>query len=343
MVNPPKRITKASGMYSTHVHLARTSSGVRLPKRALPNDVLGLAVRFEEGVDLELMIKQQSLYLDVNYDDRQIPMTMPTDFIYGKHPVLEFLAHSPKRAEKLYLRQGMPAQVFQEARKICKSHSVPIQFVPEPKLTSVAGRKANHQGFVLKIATVPYLSLEEGLALVAQTQQTSHGEQATGDAKPTPYPAILILEEIEDPHNLGAMIRTATAVGVSAIIVSSSRQAPLSGAVMKASAGTLGMVPIIRVDEFSDALESLKDRGFHLTGLAMKGSHRLWDLELNEGPMAFVIGNEGAGLRKKTAEQCDFLVHIPMDARVESLNASVSASVICYEWSRQSRLATTSD
>ncbi|MDR9447058.1 MAG: 23S rRNA (guanosine(2251)-2'-O)-methyltransferase RlmB [Balneolaceae bacterium] len=273
---------------------------------------------------------------------------MPTDFIYGKHPVLEFLANSPMRAEKLYLRKGLPAQVFQEARKICEAHSVPIQFVPEPKLASVAGRKANHQGFVLKIASVPYLSLEEGLALATQSEQGSSKEQATekqasGDAKPTTYPAMLVLEEIEDPHNLGAMIRTATAVGVSAIIVSSSRQAPLSGAVMKASAGTLGMIPIIRVDEFSEALEALKDRGFHLTGLAMKGSHRLWDLELNEGPMAFVIGNEGAGLRKKTAEQCDFLVHIPMDARVESLNASVSASVICYEWSRQSRLATTSD
>ena len=265
-------------------------------------------------------------------------MTMPTDFIYGKHPVLEFLAHSPKRAEKLYLRQGMPAKVFQDARAFCESNAIPIQFVPEPKLASVAGRKANHQGFVLKIATVPYLSLEEGLALVANAQDSSN----TADAKPS-YPAILVLEEIEDPHNLGAMIRTATAVGLSGIIVSSSRQAPLSGAVMKASAGTLGQIPIIRVDEFSDALDALKDRGFHLTGLSMKGSHNIWDLEMNEGPMAFVIGNEGAGLRKKTAEQCDFLVHIPMDARVESLNASVSASVICYEWARQSRFATTSD
>jgi 23S rRNA (guanosine2251-2'-O)-methyltransferase len=288
------------------------------------------------------MIEWQSLYLVLDHHDMQIPMTMPTDFIYGKHPVLEFLANSPMRAEKLYLRKGLPAQVFQEARKICEAHSVPIQFVPEPKLASVAGRKANHQGFVLKIASVPYLSLEEGMALVTHAQQASNGEKAEGDAS-NAYPALLVLEEIEDPHNLGAMIRTATAVGVSAIIVSSSRQAPLSGAVMKASAGTLGMIPIIRVDEFSDVLEALKDRGFHLTGLAMKGSHSLWELELNEGPMAFVIGNEGAGLRKKTAEQCDFLVHIPMDARVESLNASVSASVICYEWSRQSKLATTSD
>lgn len=343
MVKPPNSITKASGIYSTHVQLARTSSGVRPPKRALPSDVLGLALRFDDGVDLELMIKSQSLYLNVNYDDRQIPMTMPTDFIYGKHPVLEFLAHSPKRAEKLYLRQGMPAQVFQEARKICEAHAIPLQFVPEPKLASVAGRKANHQGFVLKIATVPYLSLDEGLALVAHSQPSPPIKETDSKSTPTVHPAILVLEEIEDPHNLGAMIRTATAVGLSAIIVSSSRQAPLSGAVMKASAGTLGLIPIIRVDEFSDALEALKDRGFHLTGLAMKGSHSLWDLELNEGPMAFVIGNEGAGLRKKTAEQCDFLVHIPMDARVESLNASVSASVICYEWSRQSRLATTSD
>ena len=146
--------------------------------------------------------------------------------------------------------------------------------------------------------------------------------------------AILLLDEIEDPHNLGAILRTAAAAGIAAVLVPKHRQAPVSATVMKTSAGTAGRIPIVRIGNLNQTILELKDMGFWIAGLDQNADSRIWD-QTYDVPMAFIIGNEGRGMRKKTSEHCDFLLSIPMKNDVESLNASVSASLVCYEWRRQ--------
>ena len=148
------------------------------------------------------------------------------------------------------------------------------------------------------------------------------------------YPAILLLDEIEDPRNVGAILRSAVAAGISAVLVPKHRQAPISATVFKTSAGAAGKIPIVRVGNLNQSILKLKDAGFWIAGLAMKGEKVLWDLEVDRA-LAFIIGNEGSGIREKTLEHCDLSFSIPMQNDVESLNASVSSALICYEWNRK--------
>jgi 23S rRNA (guanosine2251-2'-O)-methyltransferase len=152
--------------------------------------------------------------------------------------------------------------------------------------------------------------------------------------QPDKHTAVLLLDEIEDPHNFGAILRTAAASGMSAVIVPKHRQAPVNATVFKTSAGTAGIIPIVRAVNLNQAILTLKDNSFWIAGLSMESDSNIWD-QTYDVPMAFVVGNEGRGMRKKTGEHCDFLLNIPMFNGVESLNASVSASLVCYEWRRQ--------
>ncbi len=177
--------------------------------------------------------------------------------------------------------------------------------------------RVNDQGVVAAISRVSYLEFEEWMESVEPDADT----------------AILLLDEIEDPHNFGAILRTAAAAGISAVIVPKHRQAPVSDAVFKTSAGTAGRIPVVRAVNLNQAILTLKENKFWIAGLDMKGE-TIWD-QTFDVPMAFVIGNEGRGMRKKTGEHCDFLLSFPMFNHVESLNASVSAALVCYEWRRQ--------
>jgi 23S rRNA (guanosine2251-2'-O)-methyltransferase len=135
----------------------------------------------------------------------------------------------------------------------------------------------------------------------------------------------------------GQFLRTAAAAGIGAVIVPKHRQAPVNAAVFKTSAGTAGRIPIVRAVNLNQAILSLKENKFWIAGLDMEGD-TIWNHTFDV-PMAFVIGNEGRGMRKKTGEHCDFLLSLPMFNNVESLNASVSAALVCYEWRRQKMYA----
>jgi 23S rRNA (guanosine2251-2'-O)-methyltransferase len=242
---------------------------------------------------------------------------MTNKYSFGINPIQELLNREPDTIEKIYIRDNLRSSASYAIVNDSSQHRIPVVKVPESKLTELVG-DVNHQGIVAAISEIKYLEFEEWL----------------DNLDPTPDTAVLCLDEIEDPHNLGAILRTAAAAGITAVIVPKHRQAPVNATVLKTSAGTAGRIPIIRAVNLNQAILTLKENKFWIAGLDQNADSAIWD-QSYDVPMAFVIGNEGRGMRKKTGEHCDFLLSLPMENGVESLNASVSAALICYEWKRQ--------
>lgn len=224
---------------------------------------------------------------------------------------------TPEQVEKIYLRKGIQMHNISDLLNLASQNRIPVTDVPGSKLYDLVGG-VNDQGVVAAVSLAEYIEFEVWL----------------DQLEPNKDMAILLLDEIEDPQNFGAILRTAAATGMSAVIVSKHRQAPVNSAVFKTSAGTVGKIPIVRAVNLNQAILSLKEHRFWVAGLDLNGDSLLWEQKFDV-PMAFVIGNEGRGMRKKTSEHCDFLLTIPMQNGVESLNASVSAALVCYEWQKQ--------
>ncbi|MDG5766107.1 23S rRNA (guanosine(2251)-2'-O)-methyltransferase RlmB [Balneolales bacterium ANBcel1] len=239
------------------------------------------------------------------------------NYIYGRNAVMEFLDSRPEHVTKLYIKQQMQGRTARELEQLASAGRVPVQRVPGKKLFELVGA-VNDQGVVAAISEAGYVELDDWLASV----------------EPGTNPVLLALDEIDDPHNFGAIIRSAAAAGAAGVMVPKHRQAPLTGAVMKASAGAVLRLPVIRVGNTNQALEKLKDAGFWVCGTAMDAPATLWE-QRYDMPLVVMIGSEDKGIRKKTREHCDMLVRIPMASGIESLNASVSASLLCYEILRQ--------
>ncbi|MFN2373805.1 MAG: 23S rRNA (guanosine(2251)-2'-O)-methyltransferase RlmB [Cyclonatronaceae bacterium] len=242
-------------------------------------------------------------------------------FIYGRKPVLDFLNLSPDKVDKLYIRDSVRGDQVKELERLASSSKIPLVRVPGRKLQDLVGA-VNDQGIVAQISAVTYLELEDWL------DQTDVSEN----------PFVVILDEIEDPHNVGAIIRTAVAAGASAVILPKHRQSPVNATVFKTSAGTANRIPIIRIVNTNQCLMKLKDHGFWTGALQMGGRNSIWQQKYDM-PFGLVIGGEGKGVRQKTLEHCDFTISIPMVNGVESLNASVSASLVLYEIVRSRQLA----
>lgn len=239
------------------------------------------------------------------------------EYIYGRNPVEELLQNRADEVEKIYINRKLNKQSFSTILALASNNRVPVVEVPGSKLYDLVG-KVNDQGIVAAVSQIQYEEFEDWLERIEPDQNTG----------------ILLLDEIEDPHNFGAILRTAAASGMDAVIVPKHRQAPVSAAAYKTSAGTAGRIPIVRAVNLNQAILKLKENKFWIAGLDMDGDSLLWE-QTFDVPMAFVIGNEGRGMRQKTGEHCDFLLSIPMYNGVESLNASVSAALVCYEWRRQ--------
>lgn len=238
-------------------------------------------------------------------------------YIFGKNPIEEILMKKPNLVMRVYAKEGIPEFELSVLLPYLKKNKIPFVKVPERKLEQLAPG-VSHQGFVAEIREYPLSDMYEVLEKVDMNAN----------------PAFLVLDEIQDPHNYGAIIRSAAAAGVSGIIVAKNNQASITGTVFKTSAGALASIPIIEVSNIATTLLQLKEKGFWVAGLAMEGSTSYWDQELT-GPMVFVVGNEGHGLRDLTKKRCDYILSIPMKEGVESLNASVSAALLLYEWKRQ--------
>jgi 23S rRNA (guanosine2251-2'-O)-methyltransferase len=239
---------------------------------------------------------------------------------YGFHAVRLLLQRSPGRVKQLYLAAGRPGGRAAELQALAQSAGIPVKEANAEQLDELA-QGGRHQGAVAEIrprAGDPETQLEEAL------------ESAT------PSPLLLVLDGVQDPHNLGACLRSADAAGVHAVMAPRDRAVGLTRVVRKVAAGAAETVPFIAVVNLARTLRDLKERGIWIVGLDADADVELHDADL-AGPVAIVMGAEGAGLRRLTREHCDQLLSIPMAGSVESLNVSVAAGVVLFEAVRQRR------
>lgn len=236
--------------------------------------------------------------------------------MYGKHVLREALLYAPQVLRKALLS---PEMRDSELRTLLEKQQIPVTTLAPGRGHSLVGRDAPHQGVIAVIDPAPLLLSFEQFVATLDTLRN---------------PALAVLGEIHDPHNVGAIIRSAAAFGLSGVLIPEHHQAGITGAVIKASAGMTFRIPIISIGNVNHALSVLKQKGFWIYGLSMNG-HTSLGAEPFNAPSAFVVGNEGAGIREKTLEACDTTLTIPMHVRTESLNAAVAAAVVFYEWSRK--------
>ena len=241
-------------------------------------------------------------------------------FIYGKKPIEEALANRAKEVDKIFVKNSISPNSYKYLSETAFNNQIPVVSVPDKKLLSLVGR-VNHQGFVALQSKIEYTNFFDWVETVDLSQS----------------PCVLLLDGIEDPHNLGAILRTAAAAGISAVIVPTQNQSPVNATVFKTSAGTAGRIPIIRVHDTMQGFKDLKLAGFSVIGLDASATETIWEAEF-EKPVAFLIGNEGRGISKAMIKSCDSLIKFPMEHEVESLNASVSAALVSYEWKRRRQL-----
>ena len=232
--------------------------------------------------------------------------------IVGRNAVAEAL-RSGRPADALYIAQGEPGASLGAIIALAKAQGVVVKDTKREKLAQMSGT-AQHQGVALSVAARAYAGLDD---LFAAAQERNEA------------PFLVICDEIEDPHNLGAIIRTAEAAGAHGVVVPKRRSAPLSQTVAKASAGAIEHLPVARVSNLAAAMEEMKSRGLWIYGADMQGeTHSTQKLE---GPIALVIGSEGRGLGRLVRERCDALLALPMRGKINSLNASVAAGILMYE------------
>lgn len=234
--------------------------------------------------------------------------------VYGKHACVEALRMRPDIIKKAFTLEGHEDPSLFELIKKAKLSPTPFT---ERRLPRGVPPGAVHQGVVLLMDSskllIPYETYIQTL-------------------KVTEHTALVILGEVQDPHNVGAVIRSAAAFGVSGVIIPEHRQAPLTGTVLKVSAGMAFKVPLLTIGNVNQTVRDLKDRGFWIYGLEGTAEVSLTD-ENFEKPSVFILGNEATGIREKTLELCDIPLRIPMHAGAESLNAAASAAVALYAWS----------
>lgn len=229
--------------------------------------------------------------------------------VFGRHPVEALLEARPSDVRRLYVGEGAEGL----AVRLAEAAGVPVDRVPRAKLESLA-KGPHHQGLVAEAADFRYADLE---ALTAK-----------------PPALVLALDSVQDPHNLGALARSAECFGATGVLVAKDRAAQVTPVAIKSSAGALERIPVVQVVNLVRALESLKEQGLWVTGLAGEGSEPLEGVDLT-GPSVLVVGAEGEGLRPLVRRTCDRLASIPMVGRTGSLNASVAGGIALYEAARQ--------
>ena len=236
--------------------------------------------------------------------------------IEGRNAVLEAL-RSGKPMDKLYVLDGCQDGPIRTIVREAKKHDVILQFVTKERLNQLS-ETGKHQGVIAHAAAYEYAQVEDMLELAK-----SRGED----------PFIFLLDNIEDPHNLGAIIRTANLAGAHGVIIPKRRAVGLTATVARTSAGALNYTPVARVTNLKKTVEDLKKQGLWFVCADMDGTV-MYDLDL-KGPIGLVIGNEGEGVSRLMKENCDFVAGIPMKGDTHSLNASVAAGVLAYEIVRQ--------
>lgn len=239
--------------------------------------------------------------------------TNENEILSGKNPVLEAL-RSGRDMNKVWIAEGVKKAGVAELLQLAKEAGIVVQFVPKNKIDQLTDG-AVHQGIAASVAAYRYAEIDELFENAAKRNED---------------PFFLILDELEDPHNLGSILRTADATGVHGVIIPKRRAVGLTGVVAKTSTGAIEHIPVARVTNLAQTVEDLKKRGVWIAGTDAKGSadYRRMDAQL---PLAIIIGSEGKGMSRLLKEKCDFLYNMPMVGHVTSLNASVAAAILMYE------------
>ena len=248
---------------------------------------------------------------------REEPRELPDDVLVGRNAVTEALK-SGRGINKLWIASGDREGSVAEIAALAKERGIVVQYVERAKIEALAGGH-RHQGVLAYVAPVPYAELEDILKAA----------EAKGEA-----PFLVLLDELEDPHNLGALLRTADATGVHGILIPKRRSVSLNATVAKTSAGAVEYVPVARIGNIAQTLKKLKEKGFWVAGADMDGEKAYYEADLT-GPLVLVVGSVGKGMSRLTKEACDFIVRMPMVGRINSLNASVAGSILMYESMRQ--------
>jgi 23S rRNA (guanosine2251-2'-O)-methyltransferase len=233
--------------------------------------------------------------------------------LVGIHAVLEAL-RAGRSFDRVVVSKGAGGERIQEVVDLCRSASVPTRFEPRASLDKLAGSSA-HQGVVALGAAHRYASIDD---------------------IPTGAKLLVVLDGVEDPHNLGAVIRTAHAAGAAAVLIPERRAVGITEVAAKAAAGALEYLPVVRVSNVNRALETLKERGFWIYGFDERGQS-MYDETDFASPAVFVLGGEGQGLHHQVREHCDLVLRIPLEGRIASLNVSVAAGVVLFEWKRRQK------
>lgn len=231
--------------------------------------------------------------------------------IAGIHPVREAL-RAGQSFDRVHLVRGGGGPRLQEIIELCREARIPIRFESRENLDRLV-KNLPHQGVIAFPSSQKAASFDDVLSRAG---------------------LVVVLDGVEDPHNLGAIVRTAHAAGATGIVIPERRAAGLTETVAKAAAGALALMPVVKVTNVNRALEQMKERGFWIYGLDERGKQLYCDTNYTN-PAALVVGGEGPGLHEQTRKRCDFLVRIPMAGQIASLNVSVATGIVLFDWRRR--------
>ena len=238
--------------------------------------------------------------------------------VYGVHPLQQALALGKRKCYKIVLEKGDPPSRLAPLLELAEKHQTRVETLPPEAFRKKYG-KLTHQGIVGYFSPLQTLELE---TLIEQAYQSCA------------HPAVVLADEIQDPQNLGALIRSAWVLGLQGLVLPRHRSAPLNETVAKCSAGAIESLPIACVSNLKQGAEILKEKGFWIVGIDMEGERPCYEFDFNT-PVALIIGGEGKGVRPLLKKNCDFTVSIPMAGELDSLNASTAAAIVFYEIQRQ--------
>ncbi|MGA7721153.1 MAG: 23S rRNA (guanosine(2251)-2'-O)-methyltransferase RlmB [Ignavibacteriaceae bacterium] len=238
------------------------------------------------------------------------------NIVIGRKPVLEAI-NSGEQIEQVYILFGQKGPIIDAIKIASKKNEIKCNEIPYEKLRAIT----SHPN-------------AQGVAAIKQEQKYYSLDEIILTSKRSTYPLILILDSIQDTHNLGAILRTADCSGVDGVIVTKHNSAPVNATVSKTSAGATEHVKICLVNNLAQTMKELKDKGFWIAGSALDNSKAYTGIDYKI-PLALVVGNEERGIRKLTADNCDFLVNIPMKGKIQSLNVSVATGILLFEVLRQ--------
>ncbi|GIO22921.1 23S rRNA (guanosine(2251)-2'-O)-methyltransferase RlmB [Oceanobacillus sp. J11TS1] len=245
-------------------------------------------------------------------------MTQEKEWIMGKNPVMEALK-SGRSVNKVLVSEQLQGTAFRNIQQLARESGAVVQKVPRSKLDKI--QEGNHQGVIAYVASYPYASIDDLFKRAEEREEA---------------PFFILLDELEDPHNLGSILRTADATGAHGVIIPKRRSVGLTATVAKTAAGALEHIPVARVTNMANTLDELKERNVWIVGTEANANEDYRQLD-GTLPIGLVIGNEGKGMSRLVRKKCDWTVSLPMVGQVSSLNASVACSLLLYEVFRKRR------